>query len=47
MRTALRSFKEDEALLAHSFDQLLGYTATIRMINANTLAARRWVTRDY
>ncbi len=47
MRIALRSFEEDEALLARSFDQLLGCTATMRMINPNTLAARRWVTREY
>jgi hypothetical protein len=47
MRIALRSFEEDEALLARSFDQLLGCTATMRMINPNTLDARCWVTREY
>ena len=30
-----------------SSDQLLGCTAKMRMINPNTLAARRWVTREY
>src|SRR5437899_181816 len=39
MRIALRSLEEDEALLDHSFDQLLGCTATMRMINRKTVAA--------